>query len=117
MAQTLKDPARINLVVVQGSRFEQGFAWVRDGIRLQLDGYVAKAEIRTEVNGRIIANLTPFLSIDTGTDEISLDIPATATANIDRDGVWDLFLVPAAAGDAVKLIEGRVKSRLAVTRQ
>lgn len=118
MANTLKDPARINLVIVQGSRFVQGFAWSQDGVRVQLDGYQARAEIRTEINGRLVANLTPYLTIDIATDAINLDIPASATAKIDRDGVWDLFLVnPLDAADAVKLAAGRVTSHLAVTRQ
>lgn len=117
MADTLKDPAIVHLVIVQGSLFEQRFAWVRDGVRVSLDGYAAQAEIRTEVNGRLIANLTPHLTVDALTDEVALVIPATVTAKIDRDGVWDLFLVPADPVNTVKLIEGRVKSKLRVTQQ
>lgn len=118
MANVLKDPARIDLVIIQGSRFVQGFAWNRDGVRVPLDNYVARAEIRTEVNGRLVANLTPYLTIDVALDEILLDLPASVTAKIDRNGVWDLFLVnPLDAADAVKLAAGRVTSNLAVTRQ
>lgn len=117
MALVLNDPARVNLVLDQGSAYYGAYNWVQNGEPVNLRDYIPSAQIRTAPGGRLIADLTPFLFIDDETFLISLNLPATITAKIDRDGVWDLFLTNIYdAGDAVRLLAGSVTTRLSVTR-
>lgn len=117
MALTLDDPAVVDLHIVQGSSKHASYAWNRDGVRVPLDTYEASAQIRKTPNGLVIANLTPYLTIDTDLDEVFMDLPATFTDTIRSNGVWDLFLTnPNDPADAVKLLYGQVKVKLRVTR-
>lgn len=113
----LKGPGKVNLTVVPGARFDQGFAVTVDGVRQPLAGYRVAAQIRITHDGPLVIDLTPFLAVDTVNNVINLNIPASRSAQILRGGVWDMFVINETnPDDAEQIVEGKVTLGNRVTR-
>jgi hypothetical protein len=105
------------LDVVQGADLRVRFQWNRsDGSPVDLSDYSPFSQIRTAPGGDLILDLTPFFvkEPDGITGALDLIVPGGETRNVDRSGVWDLFLIGGAEPD-VKLLTGDTTIELAVT--
>lgn len=103
-----------DLEIEQGATFAQAFDCTVDDPAFTWTGFTARAQIRSEASatGDLLLDLTDYLTIEGGT--IHLDIPATVTATLTRNGRWDLELVQGAG--VVRLLQGRAIISPEVTR-
>ncbi|MGC5012531.1 hypothetical protein ACLQ2R_17345 [Streptosporangium sp. DT93] len=108
------------LVVEQGATFEERYEIVGDDEQPWVipATWKARAQVRAEpLAPTIILDLTQLLTVDYDAGTITLRIPATTTATLDRGGVWDLELYdPADLGQVSRLLAGPVELDLEVTR-
>lgn len=107
------------LAVEQGATFEERYEIVdNDQVWPIPDGWQARAQIRAEpLAPTVILDLTPHLAVDHDAGTITLRIPATTTAGMDRGGVWDLELYdPGDLTQVHRLLAGPVDLCLEVTR-
>jgi hypothetical protein len=113
---------KLNLVIEQGSTFEQRLVWKSDDVAVDLTGYTARMQIRATV----AAADPPLLELTTGNSRIVLGttngailltIDATTTAAITwRSAYYDLEMVAPVTGHVRRLLQGRVKMNPEVTR-
>jgi hypothetical protein len=104
----------------QGATFERVFT-VKDGNGdlLNLTGYTARMQVRPEIDSaEVLVELTTqngriVLGGVAGTIALSLD--AGITAEIDKDGVYDLEII-SAGGDVYRVLKGRFVLDPEVTR-
>ncbi|NUP15372.1 MAG: hypothetical protein HOZ81_04570 [Streptomyces sp.] len=103
-----------NLEIEQGATFAQAFDCTRDNPTFTWAGFSARAQIRSEAsaNGDLLLDLTDYLTIEGGV--IHLDIPASVTATLTRNGRWDLEMV--LGSGVVRLLQGRATISPEVTR-
>lgn len=103
-----------DLVIEQGATFHQVFDCTVEDPAFTWDGFTARAQIRSEAsaNGELLLDLTPYLEIVGGT--VQLDIPATITATLTRNGRWDLEMVQGSG--VVRLLQGKATISPEVTR-
>lgn len=103
-----------DLIVEQGATFSQAFDCTLDDPTFTWAGFTARAQIRSEASatGDLLLDLTDYLTIEGGT--VHLDIPATATATLTRNGRWDLEMV--LGSGVVRLLQGRAIVSPEVTR-
>lgn len=117
------EPATLNLTIRQGATFRQQLTWDTGdpATAVDLTGYVAHLQIRDDVGGTVLADMssnTSYVapvgaqgSIGLGgtTGTITLYLPASATAQLSFDSaVYDLKLT-ASTGDVFFLTKGKVK--------
>lgn len=88
---SLYAPASVDLELYRGARLTRSWSWQHDGVTQPLDGYSARAQVRTHADGPLVQDLTAYLSVDHATNVISLDVPGTVTKTW-LSGVWDLVL-------------------------
>jgi hypothetical protein len=103
-----------DLEIEQGATFAQSFDCTVDDPAFTWAGFTARAQIRSEASatGDLLLDLTDYLSIEGGT--IHLDIPASVTATLTRNGRWDLELVQGIG--VVRLLQGKAIISPEVTR-
>jgi hypothetical protein len=103
-----------HLLVEQGATLVRTITCAIDDPSFTWAGWSPRAQVRTvaAANGELLLDLTPYLSVAGPT--ITLLVPAAVTANLTRNGVWDLEL--AKDGTVVRLLEGRVDLSPEVTR-
>lgn len=103
-----------DLEIEQGATFSQAFDCTVDNPAFTWTGFTARAQIRSEAsaNGDLLLDLTDYLSIEGGV--VLLDIPASVTATLTRNGRWDLEMVQGAG--VVRLLQGRATISPEVTR-
>ena len=103
-----------DLVIEQGATFSQVFNCTVDDPAFTWDGFTARAQIRSEAsaNGDLLLDLTDYLEIVGGA--VHLDIPATITATLTRNGRWDLEMVQGSG--VVRLLHGKAIVDPEVTR-
>lgn len=105
-----------DLAITQGARFRRGFRWKIDGTVQSLTDYQWRAQARQKesATSSLLADFTPYLSLDPDGETLWLDLPATVTAalepkKIKYESSWDLFIWPATTpDDAFALVQGRV---------
>ena len=116
--------AQFDIVIEENAKYERVIEWQHsDGQPVDLTNYTALMQIRPDAasptvrcelsteNGRI------FLNWEGVPGKIRLFIPtsATSTFNTWTDGSYDLFVFDA-TGEGSKLLKGRVKIEVAVSR-
>lgn len=103
-----------DLRIEQGATFGMAFNCAVDNPSFTWDGFTARAQIRSEASpsGDLLLDLTDHLTIEGGT--VRLDIPASVTATLTRNGRWDLEMV--LGSGVVRLLEGRAIVSPEVTR-
>lgn len=103
----------LDLLIEQGSTFVQTWT-VDDPPGFTWDGWTARSQIRSAPadSGELLLDLTAYLTV-TGPD-IRVVIPATETATLTRNGVWDLEM--AKGSTVVRILQGKVEVSLEVTR-
>ncbi|GGV37074.1 hypothetical protein GCM10010293_40740 [Streptomyces griseoflavus] len=102
-----------DLYIEQGATFLQRFT-VDDDPDFTWDGWTARSQIRSEASahGDLLLDLTDYLTIDG--PEIRIQIPATITETLTRNGRWDLEVVNGST--VVRLLNGRAIVSPEVTR-
>ncbi|WP_369211320.1 hypothetical protein [Streptomyces flavofungini] len=102
-----------DLYIEQGATFVQTYT-VADDPSFTWAGWSARAQIRSSASpaAELFLDLTPYLTIDG--PSIRLAIPAAQTAELSRDGRWDLEVVM--GNTVVRLLQGAVKVSWEVTR-
>ncbi|MGW5426868.1 hypothetical protein ACWET9_06525 [Streptomyces sp. NPDC004059] len=102
----------LDLVIEQGSTFVQTYTVTDPGFTW--DGWSARAQIRSAPadSGELLLDLTPYLTV-TGA-AVRLSIPASVTATLTRNGVWDLEMYQGTT--VVRILQGKVTMSLEVTR-
>ena len=103
-----------DLLIEQGATFSQEFDCTLDDPAFTWAGFTARAQIRSEAsaNGDLLLDLTEYLTITCGT--VALDIPASVTAGLTRNGRWDLEMV--LGSGVVRLLQGKASISPEVTR-
>ena len=103
-----------DLLIEQGATFSQEFDCTLDDPAFTWAGFTARAQIRSEAsaNGDLLLDLTEYLTITGGT--VALDIPASVTAGLTRNGRWDLEMV--LGSGVVRLLQGKASISPEVTR-
>lgn len=103
-----------DLVIEQGATFSQIFNCTVDDPAFTWAGFTARAQIRSEASaaGDLLLDLTDYLTISGGA--IHLDIPASITATLTRNGRWDLEMVQGSG--VVRLLQGKAIVSPEVTR-
>jgi hypothetical protein len=107
-----------NLTIRQGGRFKKEWVWKTGSppAPVNLSGYTAEAQIRQTYSGDLILDLEPYTTLGTTGGEITIDIPASATEDLNWVGEarWDLHLIT--GGNTERFFEGAVFLSLGVTR-
>ncbi|MEU8040883.1 hypothetical protein [Streptosporangium sp. NPDC049078] len=107
------------LVIEQGATFEERYEIVNDEAVWPIPAtWQARAQVRAEPLAlAVILDLTEHLAVDHDAGTITLRIPATTTAALDRGGVWDLELYdPGDVDQVYRLLAGTVEVEPEVTR-
>src|SRR5690606_15217544 len=102
-----------DLYIEQGATFLQRFT-VDDDPAFTWDGWTARSQIRSEASaaGDLLLDLTEYLTVDG--PEIRIQIPASVTETLTRNGRWDLEGVTGST--VVRLLNGRAIIAPEVTR-
>src|SRR5690606_37331628 len=102
-----------DLYIEQGATFLQRFT-VDDDPAFTWDGWTARSQIRSEASaaGDLLLDLTEYLTVDG--PEIRIQIPASVTETLTRNGRWDLEVVNGST--VVRLLNGRAIISPEVTR-
>lgn len=102
-----------DLYIEQGATFLQRFT-VDDDPAFTWDGWTARSQIRSEASaaGDLLLDLTEYLTVDG--PEIRIQIPASVTETLTRNGRWDLEVVNGST--VVRLLNGRAIVSPEVTR-
>lgn len=103
-----------DLIIEQGATFCQIFNCTVEDPAFTWDGFTARAQIRSEASssGDLLLDLTDYLEIVGGA--IHLDIPASVTATLVRNGRWDIEMVQGTG--VVRLLQGKAIIDPEVTR-
>ena len=112
--------ARLRLDINQGETFRKPFVWKSGGVPVNLTGYTARMQIRSDVDSpTIITSLTTEnggITVGNTDGAFALYISAADTALLNFDqGVYDVELV-SASGDVRRIIQGDVYLSPEVTR-
>lgn len=121
--------ADVDLVISQGADNRYAFRYTRDGLPVDLTGWVARAQLRKRVGGDVWLTLTNGDGISLNSDGVVVvSIPAAVTESVEWNGyarlvagkpvpsgVWDLELVDPAGG-VVRFVQGTVTVCPDVTR-
>jgi hypothetical protein len=109
------EPAYYEMFIHRDRDFSRVFTFKSAGATMILDGYSAKAQIRTELDdGELLADFTTAINAAAGTVTVSL--PAALSAAIENNsGFWDLMLVDP-NGLRQTYVEGLVTIKGTVTR-
>lgn len=113
-------PGKYNMVCPQGSTFNKVLIYSVDNAPVQLDGYLARMQIREKynsANAQISLNTeNGGISIDGELGEITINIDADVTESISaKEYVYDLELI--SSGNIVtRIIEGKFIVTPEVTR-
>lgn len=114
-------PGSYDFLMRQGSTWIQSIVWKdSNGTPVDLTGYVARMQIRQQVNSEtIIVSLTTEnnrIELDATNGKLTLLLDATTTAAINQfSGVYDLEL-ESSDGTVTAILAGRVKIAREVTR-
>jgi hypothetical protein len=102
-----------DLYIEQGATFLLRIV-VDDDPEFTWDGWTARSQIRSEASerGDLLLDLTPYLTVDGG--EIRIQVPASVTETLTRNGRWDLEVVNGST--VVRLLNGRAIVSPEVTR-
>jgi hypothetical protein len=103
----------LDLYIEQGSTFVQTYT-VSEPADFTWNGWQTRAQIRTaaSANGELLLDLAPYLTVIGAA--VRLAIPASVTATLDRNGVWDLEMYQGST--VVRILNGKVTVSLEVTR-
>lgn len=113
--------AKYNFLCEQGAKFERVLTLTDpEGEALDLTGYSIAMQVRRDVRSdTVVVELsTEGGEITIGEDgQITLFLPATVTAELESDGVYDLELVPPSGPEyAEKVLRGLFRVEREVTR-
>jgi hypothetical protein len=114
--------AKYNFLCEQGAKFERVLTLKDpDGEPLDLTGYSIAMQVRRDVRSdTVVVELTTDEDggITIGEDgQITLFLPASATAELTADGVYDMELIPPSGPDyAEKVLRGVFRVEREVTR-
>ena len=102
-----------DLLVEQGATFVQTYT-VADDPDFTWTGWSARAQIRTSTSesALLLLDLTDFLTVDG--PSVRLEIPASTTETLERNGRWDLEMYQGTT--VVRLLKGQVTLDREVTR-
>lgn len=103
---------------------DQGASWSKtlflkkaDGFPKDLTGYTAKAQIRTNIDGDLIEDITTTFVPPRKNGELVLSLSPEQTGEFEfYIAVWDLFIT-SPDGVKSKLLRGYVKNNRSVTRE
>ena len=103
---------------------DQGASWSKtillkklDGFPKDLAGYTAKAQIRTNIDGDLIEDITTTFVPPRKNGELVLSLSPEQTGEFEfYIAVWDLFIT-SPDGVKSKLLRGYVKNNRSVTRE
>lgn len=104
----------------QGATFERVFT-IKDGNGdpLNLTGYTARMQVRPEIDSdEVLVELTTQngrIALGGAEGTIALSLDAATTAEIDKDGVYDLEII-SAGGEVHRVLKGRFVLDPEVTR-
>jgi hypothetical protein len=98
--------ARFNIDISRGSPFEALYRFVQrpvsDDIAMDITGYEFQGQIRSEVDGRLIAQLRITIFGDPTDGTILVEVPETAAFPVREPLVWDaMWRCP---GDAPEVV-------------
>ena len=100
-------PVKDTITIPQGADFAKDYVWENaDGSPKNLAGWSGAAVVRQNI-GAAVTLLTFTVTIDAPTGTITISAPGSATASLDKHGVWDLLLT-GPGGEKVRLVEGDV---------
>ena len=117
-------PAKLNLIIYQGSTFIKGFSW-QTGDPAQpvnLTGYTARMQIRTKVTDiDVLLELTTendrIIITDPINGKFELYISSNDTTNLQfKSAVYDLELISPSGIVTTRILEGNVTLSFEVTR-
>lgn len=111
---------KINLKIKQGSTFREAFNWLAAGAPVNLTGWSARMQIRTEHDSPVVIHeLTSEsggITIRPLSGGFDLFISSNDTERFNfEDAVYDIELVDG-HGEATRIVEGRVRLSPEVTR-
>lgn len=103
-----------DLKIEQGATFGMVFNCAVDDPEFTWDGFTARSQIRSAASATadLLLDLTDYLTIEGAV--VRIDIPASVTATLTRNGRWDLEMV--LGSGVVRLLEGRAIVSPEVTR-
>jgi hypothetical protein len=108
---------RADLVIDQGSRkvvvISVTVEWLND-----LTGYSARGGIYASqtIPGSLLADLSPYLTVNVGASTVTLDLPADVSAAWTfRDGYYDMELFNGTPADDVRFVQGDIRVDKEVT--
>lgn len=114
-------PAKYDLTIYQGATFRQELTFLQyaEGPPVDLTGRSFNMQIRSsKISPTVLAELTSangMILADVSTGTVTLLIPATITANIKHNGVYDLEAV-SSVDDIERWMEGNIILNAEVTR-
>ena len=111
---------KCNFTIKQGSTFRKPFQWIAAGTPVDMTGWTARMQVRSEVGSEtVIAELTTEnggITIEPLEGKINLYLSDVETSAFSfEDAVYDIELVDQ-AGDVHRDIEGKIKLSPEVTR-
>lgn len=117
---TVKQGARVNLKIPQGSTYKHTFHYRDDkDVPVPLSGYTGRAQFRDSVDATTTlydSETLGDITIDGAKGDVILEIPAaTTTAWTFRAAVYDLEII-SPASKVTRLVKGRVRVDPEVTR-
>ena len=118
--------AQLNLVIEQFNTFRQHLTWNSSvnsvSIPINLTGYIASMQLRTNIEDSLpiisltnVANSQGQIILGGIAGTIEIYINNITTATMASSGSYDLDLT-ATNGDVIRLIQGKYKVNLSVTR-
>ena len=111
------EATRFDLVIPQGSDFEQEFTWMAGDplAPVDLTGFTVEAQIRYAYGGDLILDFSSDITLGDAAGTILIDIPAADTENLSWIGsaVWDLVLINGTERD--RFLEGKAFLSLGAT--
>lgn len=112
------NPAKLNLVVHQGARFERALKFWQDHAKTtptNLTGRTLKAQARAEWDKQLLIELTVTVT-NASQGEALLVVAASATKQkIPGKYLWDLLITPT-GGEPLKYIEGEFVLKGTITK-
>lgn len=111
---------RHDIEIHQGASFAIGFSYLDpDGNPIDLTGWTARMQVRTNVGGRVLADLSTvngMIVTDPVAGRVNVTFPRSVTRAMPHGmALYDLFIV-SPDDFAIKLIEGEVTVIPSVTR-
>ncbi len=89
--------AATDLVLRPGLPFNRTFRFERDGLAQPWTGRTTRLQVKHPWQGTLLIELTAFLEINpSDATALELSLPASFTAKLDQEGIWDLLTVASA---------------------